>query len=85
MRGLDIQKNSVVSVTKLTLGLRVGFITSHLTADKLFPVNPRAITGPPKMSLMLEAKKMPALIMKPMLIIVTHTVDLGWYIMSNQH
>ena len=24
--------------------------------DKLFPVNPRAITGPPKMSLLLEAK-----------------------------
>ena len=83
MKGLDIQKNSPVSVTKLTLGLRVGFITSHLTEDKLFLVNPRAITSPPKMSLLLEAKSMPALIIKPGLIL-THTDDLGWYITSNQ-
>ena len=71
MRGLDIPKNSSVSVTELALSLRVGFISSHLTADKLFPVNPRAITGPPKMSLLLEAKRMPALIIKPGLILVT--------------
>ena len=44
MRGLDIHKNVPVSVTKLTLGVRVGFISFHLTADKLFPVNTRAIT-----------------------------------------
>ena len=60
MRGLDIHKNSPVSVTKLTLGLQVGFISSHLTANKLFPVSLRAITWPPKMSLLLEAKSMPA-------------------------
>ena len=84
MRGLNIHKNIPVSVTKLTLGLRVGFVSSHLTADKLFPVNPRVITGPPKMSLLLEAKSMPALIIKPRLILVTHTDDLGWYITSNQ-
>ena len=47
-------------------------------------VNPRAITGPPKMSLLLEAKSMPALILKPRFILVTHTDDLCWYIMSNQ-
>ena len=47
---------------------------------KLFPVNPEAITGPPKMSLLLEAKSMPALIIKPRFILVTHTDDLGWYI-----
>ena len=35
MRGLDIHKIIPVSVTKLTLGLRVGFISSHLM-DKLF-------------------------------------------------
>ena len=85
IRGLDIHKNSPVSVTKLTLGLWVGFISSHLTANKLFPVNPRAITGPPKMSLLLEAKLMPALIIKPRFILVTHRDDLGWYITSNQH
>ena len=83
MRGLDIHKNSSVSVTKLTLGLRVGFTSSYLTANKLFPVNPRAITGPP-MSLLLEAKSMPALIIKSRLIFVTHTDDLGWNITSNQ-
>ena len=84
MRGLDTHKNSPVSVTKLTLGLRVGFISSHLTVDKLFPVNPRAITGKPKMRFLLEAKSMPALIIKPRLILVTHTNHLGWFITSNQ-
>ena len=39
MRGLDIHMNSPVSVTKLMLGLRVGFISSHLIVDKLFPIN----------------------------------------------
>ena len=84
MRGLNVHKNIPVSITKLTLGLLVGFIGSHLTADKLFPVNPRAIKGPPKMSLLLEAKSMPALIIKPRLILISHTDDLGWYITSNQ-
>ena len=84
MRELDIHKNFPVSDTKLTIGLRVGFISSHLTSDKLFPVNPRAITGPPKMSLLLEARSMPGLIMKPRFILVTHTDDLGLYITFNQ-
>ena len=70
MRRLCIHKNIPISGTKLTLGLWVGFISSHLPADKLFPANPRAITGPPKMSLLLEAKSMPALIIKPTLILV---------------
>ena len=85
MRGLKVHKNIAVSVTKLTHSLRVGFISSHLTADKLIPVNPRAITGPPKMGLLLEAKSVTALIIKPRLILVSHTDDLGWYITSNQH
>ena len=65
IRGLDIHKNNPVSITKLPLGLRVGFISSSLTAYKFFSVNPRAITWPPKMSPLLEAKSMPALIIKP--------------------
>ena len=69
MRRLGIHKNIPVSGTKLMLGLQVGFISSHLTADKPFLVNSRAITGPPKMSLQLEAKSMPALIIKPKLIL----------------
>ena len=84
MRGPNAHKNIPVSITKLKLGLRVGSISSHLITDKLFPVNPRAITGPTKMSLLLEAKSMPALIIKPRFILVTYTDDLGWYITSNQ-
>ena len=84
MKGLNVHKNIPVSITKLTLGLRVGFISSHLIVDKLFPVYPRAIMGPPKMGLLLEAKSMPALIIKPGFILVSHTDDLGWYIMPNQ-
>ena len=55
MRVLD-NKNIPASVTKLAIDLRVGFISSHLIADKLFRVYQRAITGPPKMSILLEAK-----------------------------
>ena len=82
MRGLDIHKASTVSVTKLTIGIQVGFISSHLSMNKLFPVNQRGIMGPPKISLLLEVKNMPALIIKPKLILVTHTDDLCWNITS---
>ena len=82
MRRLGIHKNILVSDTKLMLGLWVGFICSHLTADKLFPVNSRAITGSPKMSFLLEAKGMSALIITQRLILVAHMADLAW--MSNQ-
>ena len=40
--------------------------------------------GPPKMSLQLEAKSMPALIIKPRLILVMHTDGISWNITSNQ-
>ena len=46
MKGLDVRKNIPVAVTKLTLGIRVGFNNSHLTADKLSPVNLRIISLP---------------------------------------
>ena len=84
MRRLYFHKNFPVLVTKLTLGLLVGSISSHLTVDKLLPVNPRMMSGPPKMSVLLEAKSMPALIIKPRIILVAHMNDLGWYITSNQ-
>ena len=84
MRGQNIHKNIPVSVTKLMLSLRVGFISSHLTVDKHFPVIPRAITGPPKISLLLEVKRMPALIIKPRLILVSHRDDFGWYVTSDK-
>ena len=84
MEGLDVHENINVSDTKLMLGLRVCFISSDLSANKLFPINPRAITGPPKMSLLLEVEITSALIIEPRLILVTHTDDLGGYITSNQ-
>ena len=77
-------KNIPDSGAKLTLGLLVGFLSSHLTQYKLFPVNPRAITGPPKMSPLLQAKIMPALIIRPRLILVAHKDDLGWDKTFNQ-
>ena len=70
MRGLDVHENIDVSDTKLMFGLQVCFTSSDLTANKLFPINPRAVTGPPKMSLLLEVESMSALIIKPRLILV---------------
>ena len=83
-KGIGVHKNIPVSVTKLTLGLRLGCIISHFTADKIFPVNPSAITGPPKMSLVLEVKSMTALNIKQRFILVVHTDDIGWCITSKQ-
>ena len=84
MRGQDIHKNVPVSVTKLTLRLRLLFISARLTTDKLSQVNDIAITGSPKMSLALEAKNMPAVIIKIKFLLVQHTDDLDWYITINQ-
>ena len=84
MRALVIHKNIPVSDSKVTLGLRVGSIFSQLTADKHFPVNPRVITGPPKMRFLLDAQSTPALITKLRLILVVHTDDLVWYITQIQ-
>ena len=36
------------------------------------------------MSFLLETKSMPALIIKLRLMLVMHTDDLGWYMISNQ-
>ena len=82
MRGLDVHENIDVSDTKLMFGLRVCFISSDLTANKLFLINPRAVTGPPKMSLLLEVESTSALTIEPRLILVTYTDDLGGYITS---
>ena len=79
MRGLDVHQNIDVSDTKLMLGLRVCFISSGLTVNKLFPINARAVTGPPKMSLLLEVESTSALIIEPRLFLVRYTDDLGGY------
>ena len=64
---------------------RVGFISSLLTADGLFPVNWKAITASTKITLLLDPKRTPALIIKLRLILVVHTDDLGSNITSKQH
>ena len=51
---------------------------------KLFLVNSRAIMGPPTMSLLFDAERMAAFIIKPRQLLVVHTDDLGWFITSNQ-
>ena len=84
MRRLGIHKNIPVSDTKLMLDPRVGLISSHLTAYKLAPVNPRAIAGPPKMSLLLETKIMSAWSSHQGLSLFAHSDNLGWNAMSNQ-
>ena len=84
MRILSIHNNIPVSDTKLSPCLLVGFISSHLTADKLFPVHQRAIRGLPKMSIQLKAKGASALIIKPTPFLVAHTDVFGWNITSNQ-
>ena len=55
-----------------------------MTANKLFPVNLRVTTGLPNMSLLLEDESMPALIIKPSLILVMNTDALGWNITTNK-
>ena len=84
MRGLNVHENINVSDTKLMLGLRVCFTSSNLTVNKLFLINPRAVTGPPKMSLLLEAESTSALIIEQRLILVPYTDDLGGCITSNK-
>ena len=56
MGGLGVDKQIPVSITKLTPRLSVGFISSNFTVDKLIPISPRAITSPPKISLLLKVK-----------------------------
>ena len=56
MKGLGVRKNISISDAKLMLGLRAGFISCHLTAGTLFLVNPKAMTVPPKMSILLRSK-----------------------------
>ena len=79
MRRLGIQKNIHVSDIKNMLDLRLSFINSHLTVDKPFPVIPRALACPLKMSCLLEVRSMPALIIKLRLLIVMHMNVFSWY------
>ena len=76
MRALDLQNNVPNADKKLTLGLRVDFVSCRLAANELLPVNSRAITGPSKMSLLLEVGSSPALIFKPRLTLLYTRITL---------
>ena len=60
----------------------VGLIRSRLTADKLCLVNPRSITGPSKMSLLLEVKSTLWSSVKSNS--CCDYDDLDWHVTSNQ-
>ena len=73
MGTLGFYQTIQASDTILTPSLGIYYISAHLVMDKLIEVNSRAITSPPRMSLPLEVERMPAVIIKPRLILVTHT------------
>ena len=71
MRALGVHQNIPASDTKLTPSLGIYYMSHPLVMDEPIRVNPRAITSPPKMSLLLEVERMPLVIIKPSLDIVT--------------
>ena len=58
-------------------GLVINFISTPLVIDKLISVNSRAMKSLPKMSLLLEDDRTPAITMKPRIIVDTHTDHLS--------
>ena len=77
METLGIHQNITASDTKLTPSLSKNEICPHLVRDKLISVNSRAITSPPKMSLLIVAKLMPGVVIKLRLILGMHTDHLS--------
>ena len=62
MGTLGVHQNIPASDTKLTQSLGIYSIGPPLVMDKLIPVNSRAITSPPEMSLLLEVEYTPSVI-----------------------
>ena len=77
MGTVGVHQNIPASDTKLTPSLGINFISPHLVMDKHIPVNLKSITRLPTMSLLLEVERIPAVIIKPRLILVTHTDHLS--------
>ena len=74
MGTLDVHQNIPASDTNLTSSLRINFISPPLVMVKIIPI--RAITSPPKMSLLLEAERTDAVAIKPRPILVATQVTL---------
>ena len=70
-------QNIPASDTKLTRNLDIDCISPPLVMDKLVPVNSREITSSLTMSLLLEVKCTPAIIITKRLTLVTHTDHLS--------
>ena len=77
MGTLGVHQNIPASDTKLTHSLGIHSIGNPLVMDKLIPVILRAITSPPEMGSLLDVECKPAVIIKPRLILVTHTDHLS--------
>ena len=77
MGTLGVHQNIPASDTKLTHSLVINSIGPPLVMDKLIIVNSRVITCPLEMGPMLDVEYKPAVIIKPRLILVTHTDHLG--------
>ena len=78
MGTLGVHQNIPASDTKLTHSLRIYSIGPPLVMDKLIKVVSKAITSPPEMGHLLDVECMPAVIIKPRFILVTHTDHLSW-------
>ena len=73
MRTLSVQQNIPAYHTKLMPSFCINFISPPLVMDKLIQVNSRAITSPPKMRVLFEVERTPAVTIKSRLILVMHT------------
>ena len=73
------EHSRLMSGPPLMRGLVIHNNIPVLAVDKLFLVNPRAITGPHKMDLLFDVKSTPALIIRPRLIHVVYMHDLCMY------
>ena len=72
------------SDTQLTPSLGIFYISPPMVMDTLIPASSRAITSPPKMSLLLEVERIPAVIIRPRLILLTQTDCLNRNKLFNQ-
>ena len=68
MLTLGVDQNIHTTNTKLMPSLGIYFISPSLVMDKLIPVNSREITSPPKMSLLLEVERTPAILINMLIV-----------------
>ena len=79
METLSIHQNIPSSDSKLMHSLGIYSIGLPMVMDKLIPVNSTVITSPLEMSLLLEVKCTPVVIIKQWFILVTQPDHLSRY------